>query len=563
MNSSRIQLKSTLRLHTNKVERNFINPVNAGNPSESSATVTVLSRKGVTYLVTNAHAVVDATFMTVNTNESSKKIPVQTVWFDAAVDLALLKIEHEADQVYLDKYLKPLILHNEFMPSNTEVSAYGYPRGGSSISVTSGQVSRTEILNCAFTVQRNTIVQTSTAINPGNSGGPVILSAKNKTLSEEEKNAMEEKCVGIVSSGLSNANNIGYYIPSPIVDSVIDNYLRFGHLRKANMLECVSLPEVHFKWQPLGNPVMREALGLSHSAQSNEEGGIYITEVDNYSSAYGLLQEGDVLNKIDGYQIQSDGKVKVAEIDNTILFPYLFQRKKMFVDTVTFEVLRQVEGKLSPVEIPVKLSRQLGETFMSWTDLKPVKYHVLPAGKEGGYVFVVVNAYYMRAYTQSYDAGSKKIEDSSGQPRMFKSFYSLKKSQELTQIIILDSIFKSHETLGTDQLDANAQNNCLSDRVVKVNGISIVNMNTLIEALENNKNKTHLIEFANGYKLFVPVQSQKQEEESKNFLKNRYRVAHFTSPSLATREGVDNLKKELAEEMKARFKLGIKFGCLS
>ena len=45
-------------------------------------------------------------------------------------------------------------------------------------------------------------IQTDAAINPGNSGGPVI---------------QDGKVVGVAFQGLTNADNIGYMIPTTVI----------------------------------------------------------------------------------------------------------------------------------------------------------------------------------------------------------------------------------------------------------------------------------------------------------------------------------------------------------
>ena len=77
------------------------------------------------------------------------------------------------------------------------VFAYGYPEGGSELSITRGIVSRIEFADFYIGVE-GLRIQIDAAINPGNSGGPVVA---------------EGKLIGIAFSRLDKSDNIAYIIP--------------------------------------------------------------------------------------------------------------------------------------------------------------------------------------------------------------------------------------------------------------------------------------------------------------------------------------------------------------
>merc|ERR1712050_40398 len=101
----------------------------------------------------------------------------------------------------------------------SEVKAIGYPEGGTTICVTKGVVSRADaqlyahaelkgILPWGFNNPgRLLIIQIDAAINAGNSGGPAV--------------DRQGKVVGVASSGLDNAQNIGYIIPACLVQNFL------------------------------------------------------------------------------------------------------------------------------------------------------------------------------------------------------------------------------------------------------------------------------------------------------------------------------------------------------
>src|ERR1700704_801985 len=82
------------------------------------------------------------------------------------------------------------------------VRVYGYPTGGTGLSVTKGIVSRIEFAGYNYSVA-GLRIQIDAAINAGNSGGPVVVG---------------EKMVGLAFSRLDGSQNIGYIIPLEEID---------------------------------------------------------------------------------------------------------------------------------------------------------------------------------------------------------------------------------------------------------------------------------------------------------------------------------------------------------
>lgn len=77
------------------------------------------------------------------------------------------------------------------------VMAYGYPTGGTNLSITRGIVSRIDFASYRYPVS-GLRIQIDAAINPGNSGGPALVG---------------DMMIGLAFSSLSNTQNIGYIIP--------------------------------------------------------------------------------------------------------------------------------------------------------------------------------------------------------------------------------------------------------------------------------------------------------------------------------------------------------------
>lgn len=98
---------------------------------------------------------------------------------------------------------------------HSRVKVIGYPTGGDNVSVTRGVVSRIEPQQYAYSIVHNLLaIQIDAAINPGNSGGPAL----------DENN----KIVGVAFQSLMGADNIGYIIPTPIIEHFIEDVQRNG-----------------------------------------------------------------------------------------------------------------------------------------------------------------------------------------------------------------------------------------------------------------------------------------------------------------------------------------------
>ncbi|CEK09523.1 S1C family serine protease [Legionella hackeliae] len=520
---------STLRLEADKQTVNYINAWSVGQPSKSSATVTIIKYEGKVYLITNAHAVANTTYLKVKFNQGSTELPVKAVWVDPIMDVAILKATSTEAENSILKKVEPLDVNTEFQSASTEVNAYGYPSGGKGLSFTKGHISRIEISQIAYSRLPGITVQTSAPINPGNSGGPITRALATG----------KEQCIGIVSQGNSSLSNVGYFIPACTVIQVIENYKKFGKLRAKQWIDYVTVPQVSFEWQSLKNPSLRMQLGMKSMALDEELTGIYVTNVPKSSSASNRLQEGDIILAIDNHPIQADGNVKVKELEHPISFLYLLQRKK-YLDNMEFCIQRKNEnGVLETKTVTIKLNEQLGRSILGAKDDKALKYHIQPSGKNGGFVFVRCTQTLMDTFKQSYATGQRTIIDNSNVPSMFKEFSELSTSKELHEIVVLQSILASEETDGYENFALNRGLACESHRIIQANGKPISSLWDLVSALTSEPQKPSSVKFANGKMLVIAPETQSTRQE----LQQRYQIAFFTSPQVAPFLGSDPTSK--------------------
>ncbi len=107
-----------------------------------------------------------------------------------------------------------------------------------------------------------------------------------------KKNAM----IGIAFASLEDAENVGYIIPSRILNHFLESIRRFGSFKGVCRLGI----EVQFM----------ENAALAEFKQMGDRSGVMITAIDPCSPCCELIQIGDVLLSIDGAEIADDGTVR-------------------------------------------------------------------------------------------------------------------------------------------------------------------------------------------------------------------------------------------------------------
>ncbi|CAE7781595.1 DEGP9 [Symbiodinium sp. CCMP2456] len=309
-------------------------------------------KEGNQWLLTNAHVVRHAAVVQVRKRGDHQKFIATVLCVGLDCDLAVLTVS----SAKFWEGLPRVVLSVELPKLQDEVTVVGYPIGGDNACVTVGVVSRIDMQRYNVCWSRSLLaIQIDAAINPGNSGGPCF---------HEESGSVE--CIGVAFQvlGRDDAENIGYIIPSEVVNHFLVDYVK--HKSYTGFGSC------GFTVQALENGPMRHALGLK-----NGESGILVRRVDPSSSAGKVLKKGDIIRKVQGQDIGDDGKVPFRGARNErIDFHYLIS--KLFIgDTCSFQVLRDKHL----LELRMKLSAVRPLVLHDPPD--PPKYFVV-----GGLVFV-------------------------------------------------------------------------------------------------------------------------------------------------------------------------------
>jgi S1-C subfamily serine protease len=150
-------------------------------------------------ILTNAHLVLYAGQIQIRANQAADKVSATVEAVAPGVDLAVLKLD---DETFFDSH-RPLPVASGLPNLKDSVMVYGYPTGGTDLSITKGIISRIDFASYNFPTA-GLRIQIDAPLNAGNSGGPAIV---------------DDKMVGIAFARLTSpAENIGYIVPSEEIE---------------------------------------------------------------------------------------------------------------------------------------------------------------------------------------------------------------------------------------------------------------------------------------------------------------------------------------------------------
>ncbi len=309
-------------------------------------------------ILTNAHVVANHVDIQVMKAGDTHRASAKLLFVADDADLA----ELEVDEPGFFAGTRP-VAFGPMPRQGDRVSAYGFPAGGETLSVTEGVVSRIEVREYAHAGDELLTAQTDAAINPGSSGGPVFDRAG--------------RFVGVSFEGYNGAalQSTGYFIPVVLVDRFLKD-ISDGHYD--------GIPGMGIVWQRLENPALRASLGLK-----SPRGGVLVIKVVPGSGADGVLKAGDVLLRLDGVPIAGNGTVPFGDGERVDLV-HLVSLHQMG-DRARVEILR--EGAVRDLTLTLKRIPELvpGPTY----GVRP-SYFVY-----GGLVFQELNDNYLALFGAS------------------------------------------------------------------------------------------------------------------------------------------------------------------
>lgn len=409
-------------------------PWSKAAPAEVTGSGVVIEGKRI---LTNAHVVGYASQVQIQASHAGDKVSATVVAVARGIDLAILKLD---DESFFDTH-PPVARANVLPDVRDQVFAYGYPTGGSSLSITKGIVSRIEFVpyNAGTTGLR---IQIDAAINPGNSGGPAIAN---------------DKMVGLAFAGATNAQNIGYIIPNEEVELFLRDVADGKYDGKPAMLDEI---------QTLENPALRAFLKLGKSV---EGAVVHKPYLDDASYP---LKEWDVVTHIGDSPIDNQGMVKLGP---NLRVRFVYRVQQLAKDgKVALTVVRN--GQSMKVQVPLFMGRKLlipdlNGGYPSYFMYGPVVFSRATAEFTS---FMAANPAIANAFAF---VGSPLVTRRGDRP-----------SAEREELVVVSSPFFSHKTV-------TGYSNRFGSVVYSINKVPVRSLAHMVQLLRDAKDELIVIHF--------------------------------------------------------------------
>ncbi|PKA52661.1 Protease Do-like 9 [Apostasia shenzhenica] len=379
-------------------------------------------------VLTNAHSVEHYTQVKLKKRGSDTKYLATVLAIGTECDIALLTV---SDDEFWEG-VSPV----EFgtLPALQDaVTVVGYPIGGDTISVTSGVVSRMEILSYVHGSTELLGLQIDAAINSGNSGGPAVND--------------KGKCVGIAFQSLKHEDveNIGYVIPTPVIMHFIHDYEKSG--------EYTGFPILGIEWQKMENSDLRKAMGMAP-----DQKGVRIRKVEPTAPESKFLKPSDIILSFDGINIANDGTVPFRHGER-IGFSYLISQKYTG-ESALVQVLRS--GKIHEFNIRLATHKRLIPSHIKG---KPPSYYII-----AGFVFTAISVPYLRSeYGKDYEFEAPvKLLD--------KLLHAMAQLHD-EQLVVVSQVLVADINIGYEDI--------VNTQVLALNGKPVKNLKSLATMVEN------------------------------------------------------------------------------
>ena len=405
------------------------------SPTDITGSGVVISGKRI---LSNAHMVLYASQVQIQANQAGDKISATVEAVAPGIDLAVLKLD---DTSFFDTH-QPLPMSTNLPGIKDAVMAYGYPEGGTGLSITKGIVSRIEFVPYNLPVY-GLRIQIDAAINPGNSGGPAVVG---------------DRMIGLAFSHYRSAQNIGYIIPTEEIELFLADIADGRYDGK---------PALRGDYQTLETPALREFLNPGSGVE-----GMVVNKPDSDAADYPLKQ-WDIITRIGDTPVDDQGMIR-TDGDLRVRFAYLVQ--KIAVNgKVPLTLVRA--GKEMKVQVPVNADNPL-----------------LIPNSDGTYPpYFICGPMVFSAATQLFTSG---LSEESGR---YRNYLEMLGSPLLSRnydkaafpgegLVVVSSPFFPHK-LAKGYSDPFAQ-------VIKsINGIRIKNLHHLVEVLRDATGKYIIVEF--------------------------------------------------------------------
>jgi S1-C subfamily serine protease len=408
-------------------------------PQEISGSGVIIERHRI---LTNAHVVLYANQIQVQANQNGDKVSATVEAVAPDIDLALLKLD---DESLFSTHL-PLPRAGTLPDVKDAVMTYGFPTGGTNLSITKGIVSRIEFAYYNYPVS-GLRIQIDAAINPGNSGGPAVVG---------------DKMIGVAFSRLGGGSeSIGYIIPCEEVELFLKD-IADGHYD--------GKPAMADELQTLENPELRPFLKLDNSVT-----GMIVRQPASAEVSY-PLKTWDVITKIGDTTIDDQGMVNI-ENNLRVKFQYLIQ-KIAAKGKVPLSIVRG--GDVLKVELPVSsdhpmLIPNLQGSYPSYFIYGPL-------------VFSVATSQYISDLSNLSKSGPNLLGVFAFMGSPLVARMGDKPAFPDEELVVVSSPFFPHAL-------SKGYGNPATLVVKTVNGISIRNLNHLVQVLRDSHDEFDVITY--------------------------------------------------------------------
>ncbi|HEX5283993.1 MAG TPA: trypsin-like peptidase domain-containing protein [Bryocella sp.] len=260
----------------------FYQPV----PEQGQGSGFIIDKEG--HILTNNHVVEGAQSVEVRLS-NKKTYKAKVLGTDKAHDIALLQIDNVPD-------LQPATLaDSSHLAVGQRVYAIGNPFGFQG-TMTRGIISALRSVELPSGVKIDNAIQTDAAVNPGNSGGPLLNS-------HGEVIGITTMIAGNPNGGVAQSAGIGFAIPISTAKAVLDDFARYGRVRRPSM-DVVTLEISPDLAQQIGLPadygmLIERVLPGGAAERAGLRGG----SQHAYLGFSPIVLGGDLITKIDGENI--------------------------------------------------------------------------------------------------------------------------------------------------------------------------------------------------------------------------------------------------------------------
>lgn len=424
-----------VKIHAVQQSPDLLRPWTRSSPQQVKGSGVVIDGRRI---LTNAHVVRYASQIYVQPNQSASHIPARVEAITAAMDLAILKLD---DESFFDKR-GTLPFAQELPRVKDSVNVYGYPTGGTELSVTQGIVSRIEYTDYYYQAT-GLRIQVDAALNFGNSGGPAVS---------------DGKLVGLVFSLIQNAQNIGYLIP-------VEEIQHFLNDIKDGVYD--GKPQTHDLIQTIENDALRQRLGLPKGVN-----GVMVAQPYRDDPDY-PLKEWDVITMIGDTPIDADGKVAIR-YDLRLSASYLVQKfaKNGLLPLTVFR-----KGRLMSIVLPVGSQRELVIPYL--LNASP-RYFIF-----GPFVFSQTTQDYLERLGNQRPATFGRKPSPLVTRRQDRPAFD---NEEL--VVVASPLFPHRITKGYDDPNRSV--------ISEINGVPVRNLRHLVELLRDNRDEQISFKFASS-----------------------------------------------------------------